>query len=155
MAQPASALPEPALAPSGSGGRRMRILAAEDNRTNRLVFSKMLAGIEVDLSFAEDGEQAVEAFRTGKPDLVFMDISMPGMDGRTATRAIRQLPGGAQVPIVALTAHAMAGDQDEILAAGLDHVMTKPLKKPLLMEMITRYCPESASLSAPSLDRTG
>ena len=151
----ATTTPAPCPVSPTGGGRRMRILAAEDNRTNRLVFAKMLDGIEVDLSFAEDGEQAVEAFRTTKPDLLFMDISMPGMDGRSATRAIRQLPGGAQVPIVALTAHAMAGDQDEILAAGLDHVMTKPLKKPLLLAMIARYCPEGASLSAPSLDRAG
>ncbi|MCW1932066.1 response regulator [Pararhodobacter zhoushanensis] len=151
----ADAAPTPGPLPRLGGGRRMRVLAAEDNRTNRLVFSKMLDGLEVDLSFAEDGEQAVEAFRTTKPDLVFMDISMPGMDGRSATRAIRQLPGGAQVPIVALTAHAMAGDQEDILAAGLDHVMTKPLKKPLLLEMVARYCPQDASLPAPSLDRTG
>ncbi|MCA0203150.1 MAG: response regulator [Proteobacteria bacterium] len=142
----------PAAAPAAAG-RRMRILAAEDNRTNRLVFSKMIDGLAVDLTFAEDGLQAVEAFRDRKPDLIFMDISMPGMDGRAATREIRQMPGGAQVPIVALTAHAMAGDQDDILAAGLDHVMTKPLKKPLLMEMIQRYRPDEACPVAPPQER--
>jgi len=84
-----------------------------------------------------------------------MDISMPGMDGRSATRAIRQLPGGAQVPIIALTAHAMAGDQDEILAAGMDHVLTKPLKKPLLLDMITRYRPDDARPIEATLDDTG
>ncbi|PWE28025.1 hybrid sensor histidine kinase/response regulator [Pararhodobacter marinus] len=125
-----------------TGARCMRILAAEDNKTNRLVFSRMVDGLAIELTFAEDGEQAVAAFRDTKPDLIFMDISMPGMDGRSATRAIRQMPGGAQVPIVALTAHAMAGDEDEILAAGLDHVLTKPLKKPLLLDVIDRYRPE-------------
>ena len=148
--------PIPRLAPAAApaaAGRRMRILAAEDNRTNRLVFSKMIDGLAVDLTFAEDGLQAVEAFRDRKPDLIFMDISMPGMDGRAATREIRQMPGGAQVPIVALTAHAMAGDQDDILAAGLDHVMTKPLKKPLLMEMIQRYRPDEACPVAPPQER--
>ncbi|WP_334193791.1 response regulator [Pararhodobacter sp.] len=148
--------PVPRLAPAAApaaAGRRMRILAAEDNRTNRLVFSKMIDGLAVDLTFAEDGLQAVEAFRDRKPDLIFMDISMPGMDGRAATREIRQMPGGAQVPIVALTAHAMAGDQDDILAAGLDHVMTKPLKKPLLMEMIQRYRPDEACPVAPPQER--
>ncbi|PTX05041.1 response regulator [Pararhodobacter aggregans] len=147
--RPVAVLPPPPHAP----GRRMRILAAEDNRTNRLVFSKMIDGLAVDLTFAEDGVQAVEAFRDRKPDLIFMDISMPGMDGRAATREIRQMPGGAQVPIVALTAHAMEGDRDDILAAGLDHVMTKPLKKPLLMEMIQRYHPEGACPVAAPLER--
>ncbi|MFN4099419.1 MAG: response regulator [Pararhodobacter sp.] len=135
------------------GGHRMRILTAEDNRTNRLVFSKMVEGLAVDLSFAEDGLQAVEGFRAFRPDLVFMDISMPGMDGRAATRAIRQMPGGAQVPIVALTAHAMAGDREEILAAGLDHVLTKPLKKDLLLDVIARYRPDSCCPITPPLRR--
>lgn len=138
-------------ASAGAGpGRPMRVLAAEDNRTNRLVLSKMIADLDLELTFAEDGEQAVDAFRRIQPDLVFMDISMPRMDGREATRAIRQLPGGAQVAIVALTAHAMDGDEDDILAAGLDHYLTKPLRKPLLVEMINRYLPEDARPPAPS-----
>lgn len=137
------------------GARRMRILTAEDNRTNRLVFSKMVEGLAIDLSFAEDGRAAVEGFRLQKPDLIFMDISMPEMDGRAATRAIRQMPGGAQIPIVALTAHAMAGDQEDILAAGLDHVLTKPLKKPLLLEMIRRYQPDGVCPVDAVLDQTG
>jgi CheY-like chemotaxis protein len=122
----------------------MRILAAEDNRTNRLVLSKMLASLDVDLTFAEDGEAAVEAFRKQRPDLILMDISMPRMDGREATRAIRQLPGGAQVAIVALTAHAMEGDGEEIMASGLDHYLTKPLRKPLLVETVARFRPDDA-----------
>ncbi|MCC0076137.1 MAG: response regulator [Rhodobacter sp.] len=142
-------------APRATGGRRMRILTAEDNRTNRLVFSKMVEGLAIDLSFAEDGQQAIEAFRQTKPDLIFMDISMPEMDGRAATRAIRQMPGGAQLPIIALTAHAMAGDQEDILAAGLDHVLTKPLKKPLLLDMIRRYQPDGVCAVDAVLDQTG
>ena len=151
--QPAPSAPVPEASGSGGGGRRMRILAAEDNKTNRLVFSKMVEALAIELTFAEDGEQAVAAFRETKPDLVFMDISMPGMDGRTATREIRQIPGGAQVPIVALTAHAMAGDEEDILAAGLDHVLTKPLKKRLLLDVIARYRPEGtcAPLPGPSV----
>ncbi|WP_209427013.1 response regulator [Pararhodobacter sp. SW119] len=132
----------PVAEASDDDERRMRILAAEDNRTNRLVLSRMMAGLDVELSFAEDGEQAVEAFQKHRPDLIFMDISMPRMDGREATRAIRQLPGGAQIPIVALTAHAMEGDGEEIIASGLDHYLTKPIRKPLLVEAILRYRPE-------------
>ena len=141
--------------PAHSSGRQMRILCAEDNRTNRLVFSKMVEGLAIDVTFAEDGLLAIEAFKASKPDLIFMDISMPEMDGRAATRAIRQLPGGAQVPIVALTAHAMTGDRDDILAAGLDQVLTKPLKKPLLIEMIQTYQPEAACDVLPMRDATG
>ncbi len=153
-AAPLAPTPAP-RAVAAAGGRRMRILTAEDNRTNRLVFSKMIEGLAVDLTFAEDGLQAVEGFRAARPDLIFMDISMPGMDGRAATRAIRQMPGGAQLPIIALTAHAMDSDRDDILAAGLDHVLTKPLKKPLLVEMIAKYRPEgTCALEAP-LDRAG
>jgi len=151
---PVAARPRAPGAEVASGRRRMRILTAEDNRTNRLVFSKMVEALAVDITFAEDGLQAVEAFKIARPDLIFMDISMPGMDGRAATRAIRQMPGGAQIPIIALTAHAMAGDQDDILAAGLDHVLTKPLKKPLLVDMIARYRPEETCPIEPPLTRS-
>jgi len=136
-------------------GRCMKVLVAEDNRTNRLVFSKMVEGFDIDLTFAEDGRQAVEAFTHLKPDLIFMDISMPEMDGREATRAIRQLPGGAQVAIVALTAHALEGDRDAILSSGLDHYLTKPLRKPLLVDMINRYLPDDARPPVPTLRQTG
>ncbi|MBM7067107.1 ATP-binding protein [Actibacterium sp. 188UL27-1] len=116
----------------------MRVLAAEDNRTNQLVFRKMIKALNIDLMMVENGRLAVEAFQTFRPHLIFMDISMPEMDGKQATGAIRQLEAEgmapadmvpARVPIVALTAHAMAGDADDILEAGLDHYLTKPLKK--------------------------
>ncbi|MCV2881747.1 response regulator [Actibacterium sp. XHP0104] len=125
--------------------RPMRVLAAEDNRTNRLVFSKMLKGLNLDLHFVENGEEAVAAHAEQPPDLIFMDISMPIMDGKTATRAIRTAErdsGAPRVPIVAMTAHAMEGDAEDILAAGLDHYLTKPLSKDAIHEMIHRYWPE-------------
>jgi CheY-like chemotaxis protein len=129
--------------PSTSAGTRaMRIIAAEDNKTNRLVFSKMLKALDIDLEFACDGEEAVALYKSFQPDLVFMDISMPRMDGKAATRAIRALEaeaGSAHVPIVALTAHAMDGDDRDILEAGLDHYMTKPLRKPEIIECIRRH----------------
>lgn len=149
---PASA--SPLAPPLPAGGRQMRLLAAEDNRTNRLVFAKMIEGLDVDTVYAENGRQAVDLFRTHRPDLIFMDISMPEMDGREATRCIRQLPGGAQVPIVALTAHAMQGDSNDILAAGLDHYLSKPLRKPLLHDLILRYCPDEARPVRTALPRS-
>jgi CheY-like chemotaxis protein len=117
--------------------RPLRVLAAEDNDTNQLVLSKMLQGLDIELQIVDDGLQVVEAFRKAPPDLILMDISMPGMDGMEATKAIRLIEGGnARVQIVAMTAHALHGDEDRIREAGIDHYMTKPLKKRLLEEHI-------------------
>ncbi|MDF0601204.1 ATP-binding protein [Psychromarinibacter sp. C21-152] len=124
--------------------RRMRVLAAEDNRTNRLVFSKLVKSADIDLQFAENGREAVEAYRAAPPDLVFMDISMPEVDGKEATRRIRVVEadqGLPRVPVVAMTAHALAGDEDDILAAGLDHYLTKPLKKATILHHVAAACP--------------
>ena len=134
---PADAAPDPAEDPPAP--RAMRVLAAEDNKTNRLVFSKMVQALDIELAFAENGREAVALFQSTAPDIVFMDISMPEMDGKEATRAIREIEAetGGHVPVVAMTAHAMSGDDTEILAAGLDHYLTKPLKRAAILEQIT------------------
>ena len=127
--------------------RAMRVLAAEDNKTNRLVFSKLVKALDIELEFATNGHEAVELYKSFRPDLIFMDISMPGMDGKEATRTIRaleQAAGGKHTRIVALTAHAMTGDGQEILSHGLDAHLTKPLKKPLIIAEIEAACPEEA-----------
>ena len=127
------------------GLRKMRVLAAEDNRTNQLVFAKMVKDIQIELQFAGNGREAVELFQSWKPDLIFMDISMPEMDGREAATAIRMMEGGrSHVPIVALTAHAMDGDSADILAAGLDRYMTKPLRKSAITATMAEFCPAGA-----------
>ena len=137
---------EPPTAPETTCPRRMRILAAEDNKTNQLVFRKMVKDLDIDLEFANNGEEAVAGFESFMPDLIFMDISMPKMDGKEATRTIRQLEKatGAHVPIIALTAHALSGDDKGILASGLDHYLTKPLRKPLIQDKIREFCPTEA-----------
>jgi signal transduction histidine kinase/DNA-binding response OmpR family regulator len=149
--QQLSAAPEPdpevAQAASTPAGRRpMRVLAAEDNRTNQLVFRKMVKGLDIDLTFANNGREAVEMFRAQRPDLIFMDISMPEMDGREAARAIRELEArtGGHVPIVALTALAMDEDEQGILAAGIDRYLTKPLRKNAIGDTIQAHCPPDA-----------
>ncbi|WP_282095129.1 response regulator [Epibacterium ulvae] len=126
--------------------RKMRILAAEDNKTNQLVFRKMVKTLNIDLQFANNGLEAVEAYQSFAPDLIFMDISMPKMDGKEATGEIRKIEAttGQHVPIVALTAHAMAGDSEGILAAGLDDYLTKPLRKALIHERIASHFPAQA-----------
>lgn len=167
-AQPAPAAPEPASAPQTLEEayaadnaaapvappttpaepeiRQMRILAAEDNKTNQLVFRKMVKGLNIDLSFAKNGLEAVALYQEFEPDLIFMDISMPEMDGKEATREIRRLEeqNGRHVPIVALTAHAMSGDSEGILAAGLDFYLTKPLRKGLIVDRILEHAPADA-----------
>lgn len=126
-----------------SPARRMRILAAEDNKTNQLVFSKMIQDLEVDLKIANNGEEALALFQSFQPDLIFMDISMPKMDGKEASSAIRKLEQatGRHCPIVAMTAHAMTGDDKSILDAGLDHYLTKPLRKPDIIAHIEQHQP--------------
>jgi CheY-like chemotaxis protein len=140
--------------PATPAQRRMRVLAAEDNKTNQLVFRKMVKHLDIDLTFANDGMEAVEAHASIEPDLIFMDISMPRMDGKTATLTIREAEKatGAHVPIVALTAHAMRGDDASIIEAGLDHYLTKPLRKPAIQEMIQRHAPPDAIPPLPDED---
>ncbi|MGR3562492.1 MAG: response regulator [Heliomarina sp.] len=149
-----SAEDQPATAPPPSvvvEARRMRVLAAEDNRTNQLVFRKMVQHLNVELRFANNGAEAVEAYDEFEPDLIFMDISMPTMDGREATREIRKREAGGDrhVPIIALTAHAIEGDAEEILSHGLDQFMTKPLTKKAIQDRIEAFRPPDAQPPAP------
>ncbi|WP_323768111.1 response regulator [Antarctobacter sp.] len=124
---------------------QLDVIVAEDNKTNQLVFRKMAKDFNVTLRFANNGIEAVEAFRDRRPDMIFMDISMPQMDGKQATREIRTLEGdGPQVPIIAVTAHAMAGDRESILEAGLNDYLTKPLRKAALGEKIQLHSPQPA-----------
>jgi CheY-like chemotaxis protein len=142
----AAAPPAETIPPPPAEGRLMRVLAAEDNRTNQLVFRKMTKDLSIDLVFANNGREAVELFQSWHPDLILMDVSMPEMDGRDATRAIRALEAhlGGHVPIVALTAHAMEGDETGILASGMDRYLTKPLRKSAITEVIIAFCPPDA-----------
>ncbi|NBB97613.1 MAG: response regulator [Alphaproteobacteria bacterium] len=129
----------------GAPSRRVRVLYAEDNATNRLVFSKMLTALPVDLAQAENGRAAVESFVQAPADIVFMDISMPEMDGREATRRIRALPSGQDVPIIALTAHALQEEIEKIMAAGMDATLKKPLRKSDLFQVLRQYAPKDAA----------
>jgi signal transduction histidine kinase/DNA-binding response OmpR family regulator/regulator of replication initiation timing len=119
--------------------RALRVLVAEDNKTNQLVFAKFVKDLDIELSFASNGDEAVRAFSAMPPDLIFMDISMPGMDGKEAAaliRAFEEAAGIPHTPIVAVTAHAMAGDEADILSAGIDMYLTKPLQKKAIVGLI-------------------
>lgn len=118
----------------------MRILVAEDNQVNQLLASVTLEkeGHRVDV--ANNGIEAVEAARRAPYDLILMDVKLPEMDGVTAARKIRELGGGKeQIPIVALTADAMKGDRERLLAAGMDDYVSKPLERDKLMAIVNAY----------------
>jgi len=105
-----------------------KILLVEDNEMNRDMLSRRLVrrGFVVDV--ATDGEQGVELARAGAYDLVLMDMSLPGIDGWEATRRLRAEPETQTIPIIALTAHAMAGDRDRALEVGCNDYDTKPVE---------------------------
>ena len=147
----APALPAPSPEPER---RKMRVLAAEDNKTNQLVFRKMVKDADIELQFAANGLEAVEMFQSFAPDMIFMDISMPKMDGKEATQNIRKIEEetGGHIPIVALTAHAMDGDDQGILASGIDHYLTKPLRKPEIHGKLRELCPDAAIPPLPDED---
>jgi len=133
----ASGLSAP-VAPDAANGR-LRVLAAEDNKTNQLVLEKMLKDADIALKIVANGADALAEFQARPPDMVFMDISMPGMDGREAARRIRAFEAETGLPrtvIIAMTAHAMDTDKAEIKAAGIDHHLAKPLNRASLLAHI-------------------
>ncbi|WP_375264973.1 ATP-binding protein [Planktotalea sp.] len=116
----------------------MSVLIAEDNKTNRFLISKYLKGLPLDIHFAHDGKEAVDTMRSITPDLIFMDMSMPEMDGLEATKRIRQFRG-TQPHIIALTANAFASDRDACFAAGMDDFLSKPVKKTDLLGKLADF----------------
>jgi len=122
------------------------VLIVEDNEDNLFTLREMLAPLSFEILAAGSGREAIDACRRGLPDLVIMDVQMPGMSGLQATGAIRALPGGDEVPILALTAQAMSGDRERILAAGVDDYLPKPVAPRELRAKVTRLL---ASRSAP------
>lgn len=104
-----------------------RILLVEDNELNRDMLSRRLERRGYEVSMAVDGMQALERADADRPDLILMDMSLPEIDGWEATRRLKASPTTAAIPVVALTAHAMAGDRDKALEAGCDDFDTKPV----------------------------
>ncbi|MDD1783941.1 PAS domain S-box protein [Enterovibrio sp. ZSDZ35] len=118
----------------------LRILMAEDNPANQIVLRTMLemSGLSVDI--ASNGKEAVEAVKNIPYDIVLMDISMPEMDGITATKVIRQLDSPAKdVVIVALTAHAIRGDKEHFLSSGMNDFVSKPFTRAAIMDCLSRW----------------
>jgi two-component system cell cycle response regulator DivK len=113
-----------------------KILLVEDNEANRDMLSRRLARQGFEVSIAIDGKEGVESALANAPDLILMDMSLPVMNGWEASRALKADAKTARIPIIALTAHAMAGDREQALEAGCDDYDTKPVELPRLLEKI-------------------
>ena len=119
------------------------ILLVEDNEMNRDMLSRRLKRKGFELVYAEDGVAAVENAKQHTPALILMDVSLPEMDGLEATKLIKRDPATANIPIIALTAHAMDGDRERCLAAGCNDYDTKPIELSRLLEKMKALLPES------------
>jgi signal transduction histidine kinase/DNA-binding response OmpR family regulator/HPt (histidine-containing phosphotransfer) domain-containing protein len=134
--------------PAGGGGTRRhdlarldgaRILLVDDNANNREVALDFMAAARMQVDVAVSGVEAVRMAQQGDYDLVLMDIQMHEMDGLTATRRIRAIPALARLPIIAMTAHAMAGDREKSLAAGMNDHVSKPIDPDLLFAALLKW----------------
>jgi len=114
-----------------------KILLVEDNELNRDMLSRRLTRRGYTVVVAEDGERGLELIHAERPDLVLMDMSLPGIDGWETTRRLRADPEIADIHVIALTAHAMAGDRERALEAGCDDYDTKPVEMDRLLLKIT------------------
>ena len=119
-----------------------KILLVEDNEMNRDMLSRRLVRSGYEVIIAEDGARSVAMAASDRPDLILMDMSLPVIDGWEATRRIKATPELCKIPIIALTAHAMATDREKALEAGCDDYDTKPIElQRLLGKIKTRLAP--------------
>ena len=116
-----------------------KLLLVEDNPENRDMLSRRLHRKGYEVSFAVNGRDALDRIPIEKPDLILMDISLPVIDGIEVSRRLKNSDGTKQIPIIALTAHAMAGDREKALAAGCDDYDTKPVDFERLMSKILHW----------------
>ena len=121
-----------------------KILLVEDNEMNRDMLSRRLVRNGYEVSIAIDGQQGVDMALSERPDLILMDMSLPVIDGWEATRQVRTNDATRQIPVIALTAHAMAGDREKAMEAGCDDYDTKPVE-------ITRLLGKIVSLLKPKV----
>ena len=142
-AVPIPAAPESTAAPSGP----IDILIAEDNDVNQLVFGQILNGFGLSYRIAGNGRTAVEMYRSLRPRLVLMDVSMPEMNGYEATRAIRAIEAqnGDRTPIIGVTAHALKGDREKCIEAGMDDYLPKPVSPDRLGAKIGTWLSETVA----------
>jgi len=115
----------------------VKLLLVEDNEMNRDMLSRRLERKGYDLVMAVDGSEGVELAKSSMPDLILMDMSLPVLDGWEATKILKKDEATKNIPIIALTAHAMSGDREKAMDAGCDEYDTKPIDLTRLLEKIT------------------
>ena len=121
------------------------MLLVEDNEDNRIIYCTVLRHLGYEVIEAQDGVQAVELARTVRPDLILMDISIPRMDGWQATRILRDDPRTSTIPIIALTAHALADDRERGSEVGFSSYLAKPIEPRVVVAEIRRWIGDGAS----------
>ncbi len=122
-----------------------KILLVEDSEMNRDMLARRLARRGYEVVIAVDGEQGVTLAQTEAPDLILMDMNLPVLDGSEATRQLRAAPATRSIPVIALTAHAMAGDREKALEAGCDDYDTKPIELERLLGKIEALLKKEAT----------
>jgi CheY-like chemotaxis protein len=115
------------------------LLLVEDNEDNRIIYSTVLRHVGYDVVEAYDGVEAIALARSMHPDLILMDISIPEMDGWEATRILRQDPETRSIPIIALTAHALADDRERATAVGFTAYLAKPVEPRAVVAEVRRW----------------
>ena len=142
----AAASPEPVAAAPATGASGLRILLAEDNPVNQRLALRLLEKMGHRITLVDNGLDALERAMLGGHDLILMDVQMPGLDGLTATRRIRQweVDRAGHVPIIAMTARAMQGDRERCLEAGMDDYLSKPIDSERLRQLVSRFHVEQA-----------
>jgi two-component system cell cycle response regulator DivK len=118
---------------------RGTILYIEDNRDNRSLVRRVLESEGYAVVEAANAEDALHSLTDGSPDLILMDINMPGMDGYTLTAQIKSMPDYSRIPIIAMTANVMRGDRERSLEAGCDGYIQKPIDIDILSQQIERF----------------
>ncbi len=143
---PEEALPTPEIVRPKD---KVDVLVCEDNEVNRLVFSQVLEGMDISYEMAVNGKQGVEFYEKYSPSMIIMDVSMPEMNGHEATAAIREIEAGTgqHTPILGVTAHAIVGDREKCLEAGMDDYLTKPVSPDALVERVTHWLGSGKNIS--------
>jgi two-component system cell cycle response regulator DivK len=143
LRSPKDSVPDGSFSPANRQDQAVTVLLVEDTEDNRLMMKKLLELSDFRVVEATNGREAVELARRVQPQIILMDLSLPFVDGLTATREIRSLPGLGKVPIVAVSAHDTTDFHSDAMAAGCNAYVTKPVYYPELEELVNRLVAET------------